>query len=165
MRTIEFKGSSNVKSAVLGDDGVCTVTFANNATYSYANMTPALMDEWEAAQSAGKWFHNRIRAKPLEFPVKAKTPGSTTSSPPPGVPATVEVKADKVTDDERNRWAAKIKEQTETIAKLQLALKAEQKRADNAEADAAKLRAAAESKGDGGKVERRMPWQRRGRRF
>lgn len=75
-RTIEFKGSSNIKQATLADDGTCAVTFANGQVVSYRNITPELMTEWEGAESAGRWFHNRIRSKPAEFPPVDASPAS-----------------------------------------------------------------------------------------
>jgi hypothetical protein len=122
MRKMDFEGSSNVKSAELKEDGSCVVTFANGSGYAYKGMTEALMEDWKAAPSAGKWFHHKIRSKPAEFPPIGEIPAET---PPTGA-VSVEAKDDKpekVTDDERVRWGAKLKEQTETIARLQLEAK------------------------------------------
>lgn len=61
--------SSNIVSAELGADGIVAVTFKDGKAYRYANFTPALMDEWKAAKSAGNWFHQNVRTKPDRHPV------------------------------------------------------------------------------------------------
>lgn len=84
MRTIEFRGSSNVKSAKLGDDGILEVTFQTGDTARFDNFTDAAMTEWEKSESAGRWFHNNVRMKPKEFP---QLGGTAKASTPPGVPS------------------------------------------------------------------------------
>lgn len=79
-RTITFKGSSNVRSATLGADGVLEVTFATGPAQRFSNVTDAMMTEWEASESAGRWFHNNVRSKPKDYPHLGPV------SPPPGVP-------------------------------------------------------------------------------
>jgi hypothetical protein len=66
---VEFK-SSNVRAAELGADGVLLVTFADGEQYAYANFTPELFEEWQAAKSAGSWFHHNVRTKPDRHPVR-----------------------------------------------------------------------------------------------
>lgn len=88
-RTLEFGGSSNVKQATLEDDGKLTVTFANNTQVMYGNVTPAVMDEWEKAESAGRFFHAKIRSKSNDFPELAgtkSTPPLPKASPPEAKP-------------------------------------------------------------------------------
>lgn len=65
---LEFK-SSNIRSAELGADGVAAVTFKDGAVYRYANFTAELMAEWEAAKSAGSWFHQNVRSKADRHPI------------------------------------------------------------------------------------------------
>lgn len=66
--------SSNVKRAELEPaTGVVTVTFANGSTYRYANFNAELMAEWDAAKSAGSWFHNRVKMRPEEHPLVLST--------------------------------------------------------------------------------------------
>lgn len=66
---LEFPKSSNLRAASLGVDGVLMVDFANGSRYRYANFTLELMAEWEAAKSAGSWFHNNVRTKPDRHPI------------------------------------------------------------------------------------------------
>ncbi len=68
MRTIQFANSSNIASAELGDDGVLAVTFKNEATARYKDVTPEMMTEWKEAKSAGSWFYQRIRSRPKVHP-------------------------------------------------------------------------------------------------
>lgn len=68
-RTLKIDKSSNIKSAVLGDDGVLEVTFQTGQSARYRNVKEAMLDEWEKDKSAGSWFHRNIRSKPGEFPV------------------------------------------------------------------------------------------------
>lgn len=134
MRKIEFEGSSNVKSAELKDDGSCVVTFANGSGYAYKGMTEALMEEWKSAPSAGRWFHQKVRSKPQDFPPIGETPASgapaQVTAKDDAAPEKTEQKTPPVDDAERVRWGAKLKEQTDTIAKLQL--EAKELKAENA---------------------------------
>lgn len=66
---LEFAKSSNVRAAELGADGVVAVEFRDGAIYRYANFTLELMAEWEAAKSAGSWFHHNVRSKPDRHPI------------------------------------------------------------------------------------------------
>lgn len=70
---VEFVGSSNLARCRLVG-GVCEVVFRrgdgeDGPTYRYANVTPAMVEEWRAAPSAGAWFARKIRARPLQYPV------------------------------------------------------------------------------------------------
>lgn len=66
---LEFAKSSNIRSATLDAAGVVAVEFRDGSIYRYANFTLELMTEWEAAKSAGSWFHNNVRTKPDRHPV------------------------------------------------------------------------------------------------
>lgn len=67
---LEFKNSTNLVDAVLDTElGIVTVQFKNGTSFRYGNFTSALMAEWEAASSAGSWFHKNIRSKPDRHPV------------------------------------------------------------------------------------------------
>ena len=61
--------SSNVRAATLFADGVLVVDFKDGGKYSYGNFTPALFAEWQAAKSAGSWFHHNVRTKLDRHPV------------------------------------------------------------------------------------------------
>lgn len=45
------------------------IAFNRGGTYSYGNINPELYDEFEKAESQGKFFHQKIRNKP-EFPYR-----------------------------------------------------------------------------------------------
>jgi hypothetical protein len=66
---IEFANSKNLVSATLEASGVVAVEFTNGRTYRYANFTAELMRDWQAAKSAGSWFHQNVRSKPDRFPI------------------------------------------------------------------------------------------------
>lgn len=77
-RTLKLAKSSNIKSAVLGDDGVLEVTFQNDQKARYANFKAELMDDWEKDSSAGSWFHRNVRQKPDAFPqIKDDAPAAS----------------------------------------------------------------------------------------
>lgn len=73
---IMFEGSSNVRSAKLNPEtGVVAVLFRNGQTVHYGAFTVDMMIEWEAAKSAGSWFHHNVRQKPDRHPIlKAPAP-------------------------------------------------------------------------------------------
>lgn len=72
-RVVNLKASSNIKAASL-DGAALSVSFNNGATATYGNVTDKLVDEWEAAKSAGSWFHNNIRMKSKDHPILKSTP-------------------------------------------------------------------------------------------
>lgn len=74
---LDFPGSTNLHGAELGVDGILTVTFLDGERnpgrrYRYRNVTPAMMDAWRAAPSAGAWFSREIRAQHQRHPVVAE---------------------------------------------------------------------------------------------
>lgn len=70
-------GNSSVASARLDPStGIVTVTFKNGDSRRYANMTSALFAEWGASNSAGHWFHNKVRQNSATFP-EIDTTGNT----------------------------------------------------------------------------------------
>lgn len=73
LERVEFTKSSNLRAATIGTDGVLFVEFKNGSTVAYANFTPELWAEWQAAQSAGSWFHANVRSKPDRHAVLSKT--------------------------------------------------------------------------------------------
>lgn len=80
--TITFSKSSNIQSAKFDPaTGIAEVLFANNKTYRYANFTPAMMVDWQAAKSAGSWFHANVRQQPDKFPLVPT--GAAAPTPPP----------------------------------------------------------------------------------
>lgn len=79
-RTAKFPGSSNIKAATVGDDGVLEVTFQNGQKARYANFKPEMMDEWEKDKSPGGWFHRNVRSKPSDFPHLKGGPGEPTAT-------------------------------------------------------------------------------------
>lgn len=71
---LDFPGSTNLHRAELGLDGILTVVFLDaerrpGRRYRYRNVTPAMMDAWRAAPSAGAWFSREIRAQHQRHPV------------------------------------------------------------------------------------------------
>lgn len=70
-----FTGSSNVTRAELDvTTGIVTVRFKNGPSYRYGNFTPALLEEWRAAPSAGRWFHGNVKSKPAQHPQLVRGP-------------------------------------------------------------------------------------------
>lgn len=152
-RTIEFKGSSNVKAATLNDDGTCEVLFANGGKAVYKNFTPDLFKEWEEAESAGRWFHNRIRSKATDFPMVSQTKdGDAAGTLPEPPPAPAAAPKDELAAAQAARDAA-LKQLEEANA-----------RADKAEQENEQLRAALatakKSASSGAKSTDFRPWRR-----
>ncbi len=72
---LEFKDSSNVKSARFDEKtGIVEVTFANGSSYKYQNFTAVLMADWASSNSAGKWFHARVKTHPDMYPLVGAPP-------------------------------------------------------------------------------------------
>jgi hypothetical protein len=62
--------SSNIQGAKLdAATGIVTVSFTNGSTYRFANFTAELMKAWQAAKSAGQWFHHNVRTRATAHPV------------------------------------------------------------------------------------------------
>ena len=165
-RSIEFKGSSNVKSATLNDDGTTEVTFANGGRATYKNITPDLFEEWEKAESAGRWFHNRVRSKPTEYPMIAQvkdgdsTPVDATPAVPPPLPP---APSGPITGADAG---AAIKQANTKIAALQTALEQANARADKAERELELAKVAIQVAKDdarraGGATRDFRPWRNR----
>lgn len=66
----EFAHSTNVAGFVFdARSGLLLVRFAGTrGCYAYANVTPALVAEWTAAPSAGKWLAARLKPRADLFP-------------------------------------------------------------------------------------------------
>lgn len=66
--TVTFE-SSNVRGAAFdAPTGVLEVEFANGKRYWYGAFTDALLTEWRAAESPGKWFDLNVKKQPLRHP-------------------------------------------------------------------------------------------------
>lgn len=141
-RTLDFKGSSNVKSATLNDDGTTEVAFANGGKATYQNISDAMFDEWEAAESAGRWFHNRVRSKPTDFPMvsQVKDAEKPTDATPDALPPVPSAPIAAATNDQGAALAAA----NGKIAALQNSLEQALARADRAEQDCERLTIALE---------------------
>lgn len=73
----KFPRSNNVASAELDTaTGILEVAFHSSRglqKYKYANFTLDLLDEWCKAESAGSWFHDRVKSRPDLHPIAAST--------------------------------------------------------------------------------------------
>lgn len=168
-RTLNFSGSSNVKTATLNDDGTAEVTFANGGRATYRNISAEMFDEWEKADSAGRWFHNRVRSKPTEYPmiaqVKDEPKAEKTSEETTAVEPLPPVPSGPIAASSTDAGAA-IRAANAKIAALQNALEQANRRADAAEREVAQLSAALDTaKADAKKTapEKRdfRPWRNR----
>lgn len=151
-RTLEFKGSSNLKAATLNDDGTFEVTFASGSKATYRGMTAEVFAEWEASQSAGRFFHQRIRSKPADYPMIAggKDAEAAAALPePPPPPAS--------TPPQRDELGEALKR--EAALKQQLA--EANARADKAELERSRLSSELAARPSAEKSTDFRPWRRR----
>lgn len=58
-----FKSDNILKTTYFPNNLRLYIAFSRGHTYSYGNITPALYEEFEAAESHGKFFHSRINNK------------------------------------------------------------------------------------------------------
>ncbi len=98
--TIAFPTSGNITGASLDPaTQILEVAFKGGKRYRYANVTPEMLAEWRAAESAGKWFNSRIKAMPEAFPVVPDGAVALSSSPDPvGVDADPSPAVDRTTE-------------------------------------------------------------------
>jgi hypothetical protein len=87
---LDFRQSANLVDAELagGDPRTSVLTVRFRApggqgvarTYRYRHVTPAMMQAWERAPSAGAWFSREIRARHQQYPVIRDEPLSRAES-------------------------------------------------------------------------------------
>ena len=108
---IVFHDSSNVRGATLDPaTGVVEVTFANGTSYKYQNFTAELMTEWSSSNSAGKWFHARVKSHPELYPLVGSAPVVAPA------PAPVEAKASRKTEPAASSPSKKAAEPAPAVA-------------------------------------------------
>lgn len=64
MKTKTIEKSSNIKE--IGYDGETrelTVTFVNKSQYAYADVPPEIFEDFALAESAGRFFHQKVKGK------------------------------------------------------------------------------------------------------
>lgn len=86
---LDFVDSTNLVSASLSADGICTVVFRGAdgtaaRTYRYRHVTPTMMRAWREAPSAGAWFAREIRQRHQQYPVVQGAPAAVTQPADPG---------------------------------------------------------------------------------
>ena len=59
-----FKSDNVLKTTYFPKSQRLYIAFSRGHTYSYANVSPEMYDEFEEAESQGVFFHSRINNKP-----------------------------------------------------------------------------------------------------